>query len=69
MAIYAAEHGPRRMRTVHQHPATLLAEDNSRDDFCISSVYDVLEEKFIENGDQESLPANEQTLRNYVHYL
>ena len=24
--------------------------DNNRGDFCISSVYDVLEEKFIENG-------------------
>ena len=37
--------------------------------YCISSVYDVLEEKFIENGDYEALPGNEQTLRNYVHYL
>ena len=46
-----------------------ILEDNSRNDFCISSVYDVLEEKFIENGDLESLPGNEQTLRNYVHYL
>ena len=43
--------------------------DNNRGDFCISSVYDVLEEKFIENGDYESLPGNEQTLRNYVHFL
>ena len=46
-----------------------ILEDNSRNEFCISSVYDVLEEKFIENGDLESLPGNEQTLRNYVHYL
>ena len=46
-----------------------ILEDNSRKDFCISSVYDVLEEKFIENGDLETLPGNEQTLRNYVHYL
>lgn len=35
----------------------------------ISSVYDVLMEKFVENGDYEALPGNEQTLRNYVHYL
>lgn len=35
----------------------------------ISSVYDVLMEKFIENGDYEALPGNEQTLRNYVRYL
>ena len=46
-----------------------ILEDNSRNDFCISSVYDVLEEKFIENGDMEAIPGNEQTLRNYVHYL
>ena len=46
-----------------------ILESNSRKDFCISSVYDVLEEKFIENGEYDSLPGNEQTLRNYVHYL
>ena len=46
-----------------------ILEANSRKDFCISSVYDVLEEKFIENGEYDSLPGNEQTLRNYVHYL
>ena len=36
---------------------------------AISSVYDLLEEKFIENGDFKALPGNEQTLRNYVRYL
>ena len=46
-----------------------IVEHNQRKDFCISSVYDVLEEKFIENGDYERLPGNEQTLRNYVHFL
>ena len=48
-----------------------ILEDSSRKDFCISSVYDVLEEKFIEKekGNLETLPGNEQTLRNYVHYL
>ena len=46
-----------------------ILEANSRKDFCISSVYDVLEEKFIESGEFEILPGNEQTLRNYVHYL
>ena len=29
----------------------------------------MLEEKFIENGDYEALPGNEQTLRNFVRYL
>jgi hypothetical protein len=46
-----------------------IIEANNGNDFCVSSVYDVLEEKFIENGDYECLPGNEQTLRNYVHYL
>ena len=41
--------------------------DNKR--LCISSVYDVLEERFIEHGDFTELPGNQQTLRNYVHYL
>lgn len=31
--------------------------------------YDVLEEKFIENEEYEKLPGNQQTLRNYIHYL
>ena len=35
----------------------------------MSSVYDVLVEKFVENGDYEALPGNEQTLRNFIHRL
>lgn len=35
----------------------------------ISSVYDVLIEHFVESGLYETLPGNEQTLRNYVRYL
>ena len=46
-----------------------ILEANSKKDYCMSSVYDLLEEKFIENGPYDSLPGNEQTLRNYVHYL
>ena len=38
-----------------------ILEANSRKDYCISSVYDVLEEKFIENGEYTALPGNEQT--------
>ena len=34
-----------------------------------SSVYDVLVEKFIENGGYKSLPGSERTLRNYIQYL
>ena len=51
--------------------STIIAilEANNGNDFCVSSVYDLLEEKFIENGDYDSLPGNEQTLRNYVHHL
>lgn len=46
-----------------------ILETNATKNLCISSVFDVLQEKFIENGEYESLPANEQTLRNYCHYL
>ena len=35
----------------------------------MSSVYDVLEELFVENGEYDRLPGNEQTLRNYIHHL
>ena len=44
-----------------------ILENNEKKDYCMSSVYDVLEEIFIENGDYTSLPGNEQTLRNYIH--
>ena len=37
--------------------------------FTVSSLYDVLEEKFVEGGEYEALPGNQQTLRNYVAYL
>lgn len=35
----------------------------------ISSVYDVLEERFVDNGTFDALPGNAQTLRNYVRRL
>ena len=35
----------------------------------MSSIYDVLIERFVEGGFCRALPGNEQTLRNYVHYL
>ena len=34
-----------------------------------SSVYDVLEERFIENDGYGRLPGSERTLRTYIHYL
>ena len=34
-----------------------------------SSVYDVLQERFIENGVYKSLPGSERTLRTYIGYL
>ena len=37
--------------------------------YFISSVYDVLMEKFVESGEYRSLPGNQQTLRNYIHHL
>jgi len=42
---------------------------NRKDAYCVSSVYDVLEEKFVDGGAYEKLPGNEQTLRNYITYL
>ena len=42
---------------------------NCKDSYCVSSVYDVLEEKFVDAGAYEKLPGNEQTLRNYITYL
>ena len=44
-----------------------ILERNSR--CCISSIYDVLEEKYVEGRDGERLPGNQQTLRNYVKHL
>lgn len=35
----------------------------------ISSIYDVLTEKFVEEGITDKLPGNAQTLRNYVKHL
>jgi hypothetical protein len=36
---------------------------------CVSSVYDVLEERFVESDQYVALPGNAQTLRNYVRHL
>jgi len=46
-----------------------IIKNNDKNNYCVSSIYDVLMEKFIENGIDVTLPGNEQTLRNYVHYL
>lgn len=35
----------------------------------MSSVYDVLVEKYVDGGDYDRLPGNEQTLRNFIHRL
>jgi hypothetical protein len=42
---------------------------NNPKDCYSSSVYDVLIERFIENGSYEQLPGSERTLRNYIQYL
>ena len=34
-----------------------------------SSVYDVLMERFVENGSYQQLPGSERTLRTYIQYL
>lgn len=49
--------------------AILKVMKNIPRDYCVSSVYDVLMEKFVESGEFDSLPGNQQTLRNYIHHL
>ena len=46
-----------------------ILENNEDKDYCMSSVYDVLVELFVENGPYDKLPGNEQTLRNFIHHL
>ncbi|NLG10557.1 MAG: transposase family protein [Coriobacteriaceae bacterium] len=36
---------------------------------CMSSVYDVLLANYVDTGEFNALPGNEQTLRNYIHHL
>lgn len=43
--------------------------NNCRNHCYSSSVYDVLIERFVDSGEYDQLPGNEQTLRNYVRYL
>lgn len=47
----------------------VLCNNESNPKLCISSIYDVLEEKFVDTSLYEKLPGNQQTLRNYVRYL
>lgn len=49
--------------------AIIAILENNKNKCYGSSVYDVLCEHFIENGDYDSLPASERTLRNYVEHL
>lgn len=53
----------------HSAVIEVLRNNKNNSKLCISSVYDVLEERFIENGEFDELPGNPQTLRNYVRYL
>ena len=42
------------------HSAILdILRRNDKSDYCMSSVYDVLEEMFVESGQYEALPGNE----------
>ena len=50
--------------------ASAIVEIVERNPGCyMSSVYDVLVERFVESGEMEALPGNEQTLRNYIRRL
>lgn len=50
--------------------ASAIVEILERNPGCyMSSVYDVLVERFVESGEMDALPGNEQTLRNHVRRL
>lgn len=50
--------------------ASAIVEILERNPGCyMSSVYDVLVERFVETGEMDALPGNEQTLRNYIRRL
>ena len=55
----------------HTAIITIMERNSSNSKLCLSSVYDVLEEKFVDDEQMPytALPGNEQTLRNYIHYL
>lgn len=59
----AFDHEPYRSSIIE------ILRNNNKNNYCVSSIYDVLVERFIENGTVVALPGNEQTLRNYIHYL
>lgn len=48
--------------------STLQANCNNKQ-FRVSSLYDLLEELLVDTGKRQSLPGNQQTLRNYCAYL
>lgn len=59
----AFDHEPFRSAVIE------IVRNNSKKNYCVSSVYDVLIERFVESGNFGVLPGNEQTLRNYIRYL
>jgi len=59
----AFDHDPFRSAIIE------IVRNLSKKEYYVSSVYDVLLERFVESGDFEGLPGNEQTLRNYIRYL
>lgn len=59
----AFDHEPYRSSIIE------ILRNNNKINYCVSSIYDVLVERFIENGTAVALPGNERTLRNYIHYL
>jgi len=48
--------------------STLQANCNNKQ-LRISSLYDLLEEMLVDTGKMQSLPGNQQTLRNYCAHL
>ena len=49
--------------------ADIIERNAKKKKISISSIYDVLTERFVENGEYHALPGSERSLRRYVSYL
>lgn len=66
-------HNLKKQKAFDQEPfrSTILNVLESAKDpkMCLSSLYDLLIETYVDSGQYKQLPGNDQTLRRYVAYL
>lgn len=61
---------PKEKAFDHEPFRTVIIEIvRSNKDPCVSSIYDVLVERFVDSGEYDSLPASERSLRRFVAFL